>query len=126
MKRFSFRFAYISLAFIGLYIYTQLFLNNGIALGCSFYQKTNLLCPGCGGQRALSSIFQGEFKQALILNPLIFVYMAVLGYLYITLVEVYVLKNTDFQIKYSISNSMSYGFIALMVVFFIVRNITCF
>ncbi|MHC5202622.1 DUF2752 domain-containing protein [Myroides sp. LJL119] len=117
------RIFYLSIAIALVLGYTNLFVNNGVAVGCSFYEKTKLLCPGCGGQRAISSLLKGQIKQAIELNALIIVYLLILGYLYIALMEVFVVKNKEFQIKYGIPNWMSYLFIIIMFLFFIIRNL---
>ncbi len=39
--------------------------------GCLFRRATGLLCPGCGGTRAISALFAGRLDVALYLNPLV-------------------------------------------------------
>ncbi len=38
---------------------------------CPFHQVTGLLCPGCGGTRALSALLHGRVGESLALNPLV-------------------------------------------------------
>ncbi len=38
---------------------------------CPFFEATGLLCPGCGGTRALAALLRGDFAGAWKLNPLI-------------------------------------------------------
>lgn len=40
---------------------------------CAFKTLTGYSCPGCGGQRALHSLLNGEIKQAFFYNPILFV-----------------------------------------------------
>ncbi len=40
---------------------------------CMFHRTTGLLCPGCGGLRALHQMLHGHFAAAFQLNPLIFI-----------------------------------------------------
>mgnify|MGYP002621658255 CR=1 FL=1 len=39
---------------------------------CTFKLLTGYSCPGCGGQRALHSLLNGNFKDAFFYNPLLF------------------------------------------------------
>lgn len=41
-----------------------------IPLYCPFKLVTGIPCPGCGGQRALFSIMQGNIIEAICINPL--------------------------------------------------------
>lgn len=38
---------------------------------CRFYAATGLLCPGCGGTRALHQLLHGNVAQAFYFNPLL-------------------------------------------------------
>lgn len=106
----------------GIYIYY--FLDKGFAVECSFYKKTHLQCPGCGAQRAVSSLVKGNFLQAWQLNPLIYMYIIVLGFLYVSIMEIYLVKNKEFLAKYPIPSWSAYLFIGIMVLFFLYRNYT--
>lgn len=39
---------------------------------CPIHQVTGLLCPGCGGQRAVAALFRGDIASALKFNTLMF------------------------------------------------------
>lgn len=43
----------------------------GSGFPCVLYEKTGLLCPGCGGSRMLSALLRGDFTSAWNFNPLI-------------------------------------------------------
>ena len=38
---------------------------------CPFFEATGLLCPGCGGTRALAALLRGDFAGAWRLNGLV-------------------------------------------------------
>ena len=40
-------------------------------LPCLWHQLTGLLCPGCGGQRALHLLLHGNLSEAFSYNPLL-------------------------------------------------------
>jgi hypothetical protein len=44
--------------------------NFGVS-GCSFYELTHLYCPGCGGTRALESLFKLDFISSLKYNAIL-------------------------------------------------------
>jgi hypothetical protein len=47
---------------------------------CPFRLFTGLLCPGCGGTRALHQLLHGRPVAALALNPLLPLYLAAAGW----------------------------------------------
>jgi hypothetical protein len=47
---------------------------------CLFHAWTGWHCPGCGGLRALHQGLRGHFGAALRLNPLMVLFLPVLGY----------------------------------------------
>ncbi|MFN2457908.1 MAG: DUF2752 domain-containing protein [Chitinophagaceae bacterium] len=52
----------------------------GLLPACPFYLISNLYCPGCGSQRALSSLLHGDFSSAASYNFLFFISIPFLGY----------------------------------------------
>ncbi|MCX2720039.1 DUF2752 domain-containing protein [Lentiprolixibacter aurantiacus] len=79
-------------------------------LPCLSKQLLGMPCPGCGIQRSVSLIFQGEFYAAFLMYPAIYPIMALFGFLFI---------DVFFKIKHA--NKIS---IALMItsVAFILGN----
>lgn len=47
---------------------------------CPFYVLTGLYCPGCGSQRAISSLLHGEILSALQFNVLLIIFLPILAY----------------------------------------------
>ena len=47
---------------------------------CPFYFFTGLYCPGCGSQRAVSSLLHGEMLSALKFNILLIAFLPILAY----------------------------------------------
>ncbi len=47
---------------------------------CLFYQTTGLLCPACGGTRAMAHLFGGRFQLALQSNALAVLMLPILFY----------------------------------------------
>ena len=94
-----------------------------VIVTCTIKDFTGLDCPGCGGQRAMDALFRGEFKQAFLLNQLIYVYLAMFAYIYVLLVETYLVKNKQFKQKYGFTNWFAFAFIGLILLFFIIRNL---
>jgi hypothetical protein len=47
---------------------------------CPFYLLTNVYCPGCGSQRALSALLHGHVAEALHNNFLLIIFLPLLAY----------------------------------------------
>ena len=46
-------------------------MDKGIFPPCMLYTALGLYCPGCGGSRAVKSLFQGDIISSLIYHPLV-------------------------------------------------------
>lgn len=90
---------------------------------CSFHELTGLQCPGCGGQRAFYFILHGNILQALRYNSLMIILLPFLLYIYFLLAQVYILKNKNYLRYFNFSGKLGYIFIAVLIAFFILRNI---
>lgn len=51
------------------YFFNIVISNNGIN-ACIIKEATGLPCPSCGSTRAIYSLLQGQFKSAVLINPL--------------------------------------------------------
>lgn len=59
---------------------------------CPFHQWTGLLCPGCGGTRALAALSRGDLHQAMQSNGLVVVAFA-LGAAWLAVAYLRALRN---------------------------------
>lgn len=89
---------------------------------CAFQNLFALDCPGCGSQRAISSLLHGEFSKAADYNlmlvisiPLLVIHIAYKRYLY--------LINKEFRFNVLESRLTKCILIGLFVAFWILRNI---
>ncbi len=116
----------IILILVGLIAIYKLFdptLVSDLFPKCPFYVLTNFKCPGCGSQRAIHQLLNGNFVSAFYANPLLIAAIPylILGYLF----EYGYLKS------FALSDSIAilYGKTAILVVFlivvlfFILRNV---
>lgn len=95
--------------------------NNSFFPKCLFYKATNLHCPGCGTQRAIHNILQGNILAGLRHNILIALVILVLGYK----TALYILKKL-FKKEYNslLNNSIvTKSVLILVILFWILRNI---
>ena len=55
--------------------------SSGLYPRCAFKMLTGLSCPGCGSQRAVHAILEGDFKGAFAFNALFMIEIPLLGLL---------------------------------------------
>ena len=97
----------------------------GTGIKCVFYQLTGLYCPGCGSGRAIHALFQGQFAEAFSYNIL----FIVLGSpcLLILIHEYLRLVFPSLRLKpVSIPQPLLAGVTAVIVLYWILRNIPAF
>lgn len=111
------------LAFFGILALYILFNPSEIALfpKCPLYSNLGIYCPGCGSQRAVHQLLNGNIINGFRHNYLILLLIAVLVY------ETYIyFINTVFKKDKSnlLHNSkVTFGILFLVVSFWILRNI---
>lgn len=96
-----------------------------IFLPCILYKLTGLQCAGCGITRATHQILNLNFKEAFILNPLIFIYAIFVIYLVIKAAILKILKK-DIDITNIFKKDIKiilYIALVITVFFMIIRNI---
>ena len=87
---------------------------------CLFYKLTGIKCAGCGITRAMHNLLNFEFEKALLLNPLIYVYI----FYFIYVVAKYIILKQKLK-KVTIDN-YTYSLYVILIVtilFMILRNI---
>ena len=92
---------------------------------CVFYSITGLYCPGCGSQRAFSSLLHGDVRQAINYNWLFVLRLPLLFYsAAITTLNVFRKKPLVQSLVYSAAFVKTV--LALVILFWIARNISCY
>lgn len=94
---------------------------------CPFRLLTGLLCPGCGATRALHQLLHGRVGAALALNPLVPLYIAALGWVFLAQLAL-ALGRPSFTIPRSgrsrlAAGSLAWTLLALVLFFWILRNL---
>jgi len=88
---------------------------------CPLYSLTGFACPGCGLTRGFHALFHGDVLTALDYNALIPFFGAFLGFLFLSMVLVAVRGRRLTLGKFN--GSLLWTFLALLLVFGIVRNL---
>ena len=89
---------------------------------CPFYALTGFFCPGCGSQRALSSLLHGDFLQAINYNVLMVICLPFLLYsASIAAANAFRIQKIKQRIFYS--PFFVKTLLVIVIAFFILRNI---
>lgn len=107
-----------------VFFYARFFGKIGMGgISCTFYKFSGFYCPGCGGQRAFKALLHGDFINAAHSNVLIFVLIPFFLWCYVVLVESHWLKNKSRFFNIELPNTVVYGVLASLLLFFVFRNI---
>lgn len=91
-------------------------------LRCPFHMLTGLYCPGCGSQRALSSLLHGDFMQALNFNILLVLSLPFLTYSAVHAI-INAFRKQKLKQKFFYSPIFVKTVLIAVVAFWILRNI---
>ncbi|MFC3877535.1 DUF2752 domain-containing protein [Winogradskyella maritima] len=90
---------------------------------CPFLSMTNLYCPGCGSQRAVHDILQGNILEGFRHNYLFLLLGLVLGYQFYIFLKSRKGQPTENLLRQS---KVTRGILILVILFWILRNIPVF
>jgi hypothetical protein len=88
---------------------------------CPFHALTGLNCPGCGLTRGFHAVSHGDVLSALHFNALIPFYFLFFLYLFVSLALI-LFRGRGLKFR-TFSPRVIYGFLALTLVFSVVRNL---
>lgn len=118
MKK-NIKYLIIAFTILSLYLYLGNYFN--IYIPCPIKKITGLYCPGCGITRMIKSLLHLDFYQAFRFNPLVFISLPFIAFLYI---ESIFTKKIPLYNK--ISNKIWAIIIAIFILYGILRNIPYF
>ncbi len=90
---------------------------------CFFHQLTGLHCPGCGGTRALHQLLHGNVAVALHLNALLVILLPLFAWLGVRFAAGKIIPSPAAR---PVSPKWLWLFLALAVVFAVLRNLPAF
>jgi len=116
--KFLVKCIYVSLPLLIFILYYCFYHSTGNiwSAQCLFYQKTGILCPGCGGQRAFDALIHGEFIRALRMNALVYLIVPYTFCLYV-LMGVHIIWNKNILTKIKLVLKIGGILILLMIIF---------
>lgn len=90
-------------------------------LPCGMKVYFHLYCPGCGGTRAVEHLMHFQFVQSFLSNPLVLIMAAMAAYYWGK--ALYMLIKNKGDAHYRINTAPIWAFLAVMIIFFVIRNI---
>jgi len=115
----TFRILILIAAGTGLLLYLFIEPKDGNLPKCLFHQLTGLYCPGCGGQRSLHALLNGNLLSAMSYNLLFILLLPFIIYFIIVFLSGKKYKQSSFiyNPKFSIT------VVIIVVSFWVLRNI---
>ena len=90
--------------------------------GCLFLQLTGYYCPGCGGTRAVMSLFQGDFLHSLLYHPVVLYTAIVVGW-YVLSHTIELVSKEKYAIGMRYRDCYLYLAVAVVLVNWIIKNL---
>lgn len=104
-----------------IFIYALIVLNTSFAIPCIFNKITGFQCPGCGITRMYIYMFKFDFKNAFMMNPIIFCAQPFIYYIIAKMGYAYI---SDKKYKTNkIEDVILYIVLILLILYGILRNI---
>lgn len=94
----------------------------GIGIPCPFYQITGLKCPGCGITRMCMAMLAGHWMDALKYNIALAFFLPLLSIWFVIKTALYIITGISFRSSHE--EALTWGLIALLLVFGILRNLS--
>ncbi|SDE44904.1 Protein of unknown function [Ulvibacter litoralis] len=91
-------------------------------LPCPFKYTTGYHCPGCGSQRAIHQLAQGDVTTAFGLNPLMVLSLPLIIYAFGLKLYNY-LFSTQLRVHLFYNPFFIYGYFGIVAIYWIARNI---
>jgi hypothetical protein len=96
--------------------------HSGLFPACPFFSLTGLYCPGCGSQRAVSSLLHGDVMQAIGYNVMLVISLPLILYsAFVTVLNIFRAKPLVQKIFYS--PLFVKVFLVAVVLFGVLRNV---
>ncbi len=121
IKRIFILFASVIFVILLLLLFVFFYKRTGIAPFCIFKKITTLNCPGCGNSRAVLSILKLDFYTAYKMNRIIFLEILYGIYLFVFGSKKYICTGKFTFV--GTSKIINYSFLAILIIWFIIRNI---
>jgi len=115
----SFRIIIVLAAGAGLLLYFFIEPKDGNLPKCIFHELTGFYCPGCGGQRSLHSLLNGNFLKAIDYNLLFILLLPLILYFMFVFITGKKYSTSSFIYKPYFSLTIAIAVVA----FWILRNI---
>lgn len=90
---------------------------------CPLHRATGLLCPGCGGTRAVDAIFHGDSVRALHCNPITTIALPLLVVMWLRWVYKVATRRPGSTWSIHVPHRLVYAIAAALTLFMILRNI---
>ncbi len=90
---------------------------------CFLYKTFGILCPACGGTRCVTNFMLGNFQESFFYHPIFFmtiVYLIIVNFIYL----LNVITKKEIAVNLYPKAKFWIFFSVILVVFFLVRNIT--